>query len=113
MNEEDLIKKITERKGNPFLVPEGYFDDFTVQLMGKLQKQQKKGRLAVRIWKYAAILLLAIGIGLTFFLYSSKKTDLTEETALQETYQEDYINDALDYAMIDNDEIELYLTEAQ
>ncbi len=64
------------------------------------------------VWRYAAVLLVAFGVGLTFLLHSRHEQRLAEsDTAVE--YQEDYINDVFDYAMISSSDIELYLTEAQ
>ena len=114
MNEEDIIRKITDGTPNPFRVPEGYFDEFTSRLMTRLPEQQKPGKssLISRAWRYAAVLVVALGLGITY-LVTERRAAAVAETAQQEPYQEDYINDALDYAMVDNSHIELYLTEAQ
>ncbi len=126
MKEEDIIKKLTEGRENPFCVPDGYFEGFTGRLMSRLPEQEKKPlsltkkqpetarirpMLFTRVWRYAAVLLVAVGVGLTFLFTNAEKDSLAEGDATEE-YQEDYINDALDYALIGNTNIEIYLTEA-
>ncbi len=112
MKEEDIIRKLTEGKENPFVVPDGYFDDFTARLTARLPETRKKEpRRRVHVWRYAAVLLVAFGVGLTF-LFTSRQSDILADNDGMEQYQEDYINDALDYALISNSNIELYLTEA-
>ena len=116
MNEEDIIRKITDGAPNPFRVPDGYFDEFTSRLISNLPKaerqKEEKGSSHIRLWRYAAALILVAGLGTTF-LFTQKTADNIAEVSQQELYQEDYINEALDYAMVDNQHIELYLTEAQ
>ncbi len=137
MKEEDIIKKLTEGRENPFRVPDGYFEGFTGRLMSRLPVEEPKEQLSVieeqepqfsvieeqaettrirpmlfsHVWRYAAVLLVAVGVGLTFLFTNAEKDSLAEGDATEE-YQEDYINDALDYALIGNTNIEIYLTEA-
>jgi len=116
MKEEDLIKKMTEGAPNPFRVPDGYFENFTSRVMKALPAQEakteRKTLFLSHLWRYAAAIVIVLAFGLAF-LYSEKKGETVAESAQQEYYQEEYINDALDYAMVDNQEIEMYLTEAQ
>ncbi len=135
MNEEDIIKKMTEGKENPFRVPDGYFEGFTARLMSQLpaaeqapaQERKREKQTIFRLqpaapesgarlrpsvlWRYAAILFVVAGVGLTLLFTNNAKDNLAESEATEE-YQEDYINDALDYALIGNTNIEIYLTEA-
>ncbi len=123
MKEEDIIKKMTEGRDNPFQVPDGYFENFTGRLMSRIpveepsvaEKQPRSARIhpmpLTRVWRYAAVLLVAVGVGLTFLFTKAGNDSLAESEATEE-YQEDYINDALDYALIGNTNIEIYLTEA-
>ncbi|MCD8301684.1 MAG: hypothetical protein LUC44_01545 [Prevotellaceae bacterium] len=117
MKEEDIIRKITEGADNPFRVPEGYFSDFTGRLMSQLpQPKRKPRRFALTVWRYAAVLLVCLGAGLAVLLASQNRgASLAQSGADTETEyaDEDYINDALDYAVISGSDIELYLTEAQ
>ncbi len=118
MKEEDIIRKITEGAENPFRVPEGYFSDFTDRLMTRLpQPVTKPRRFALTVWRYAAVLLVCLGAGLAVLLASQNHTARLAQTDAADTEteyaDEDYINDALDYAVISGPAIELYLTEAQ
>ncbi len=112
MKDEDIIRKMTEGAKNPFVVPEGYFDGFTARLMATRlpAAQRRPRRILPRIWRYAAALFVVLGAG-TVLLFSSRSNRLAENDGAEQ-YQEEYINDALDYALVSNSNIELYLTEA-
>ena len=128
MNYEE--KEIQERfgKGNPFRVPEGYFDQLTDRVMAQLPEREQqaeqislsdrhpKSRLvALRPWLYAAACTVAVVVmGLTFYshdvaeeqpLASTSTTNTTTNTESQ------YIDEAADYVMLDNAEIYACLAE--
>ena len=128
MNYEE--KEMQERfgKGNPFRVPEGYFDQLTDRVMAQLPEREQqaekislsdrhpKSRLvALRPWLYAAACTVAVVVmGLTFYshdvaeeqpLASTSTTNTTTNTESQ------YIDDAADYVMLDNAEIYACLAE--
>ena len=104
MNEE---KNIDERFGNenPFRVPDHYFDEFPQRIMKRIA-QQKRRRRMVR-WGIAAMMTGCI-FSSAFILNNSKQ----QNTAF-EAENNQYIEDALDYSMINNMEIATYLTEAE
>lgn len=111
MNQEEIIiRQITDGKKPPFRVPEGYFEQFTGRLLTRLPRQRRHPSLLRRVWRYAAVMAVVAGAGVAFYAVRQGRT--ANESVLQETYQEEYINDALDYAMVNNNEIALYLTEA-
>ncbi|MCD7720803.1 MAG: hypothetical protein LUI09_01080 [Prevotellaceae bacterium] len=112
MQEEDFIRQITEGADNPFRVPEGYFDSLTDRVMSQLPARKRNVFSLRYVWRYAAVLLVAFGVGLTFLLHSRHEQRLAESD-IELEYQEDYIDDVFDYAMISSSDIELYLTEAQ
>ena len=128
MNYEE--KEMQERfgKGNPFRVPEGYFDQLTDRVMAQLPEREQqaekislsgrhpKSRLVtLRPWLYAAACTVAVVVmGLTFYshdvaeeqpLASTSTTNTTTNTESQ------YIDDAADYVMLDNAEIYACLAE--
>ena len=128
MNYEE--KEMQERfgKGNPFRVPEGYFDQLTDRVMAQLPEREQqaeqislsdrhpKSRLvALRPWLYAAACTVAVVVmGLTFYshdvaeeqpLASTSTTNTTTNTESQ------YRADAADYVMLDNAEIYACLAE--
>lgn len=96
---------------NPFRVPEGYFENFNERLAARLPQQEQKAktiRLMPRVWRYAAAVVVILGVSLALFLNHDK-----HETIVAETTQEEYYNEALDYIMVGNMEIAEYLTEAE
>ena len=103
---EELEAKLLERFGtdNHFTVPEGYFDGLTGKVMSRVA-QRKRHRM---IWRWAAAAMLAgcVAAGGLFFA-NRYKAQLADAEDIQ------YIEDALDYSMIDNMSIATYLTEAE
>lgn len=105
-NTEELEARLHSRFGEetPFTVPEGYFEALPGKVMSRIA-QRKRRRL---IWRWAAAAVLAgcVVTGGTFLENLQK-----EQIAKAENIQ--YIEDALDYSMIDNMSIASYLTEAE
>ena len=125
MKEEDIIRQHDTGR-NPFRTPERYFDDFTERLMARLpevkpQAEPERPRvvrlpLMRRLARYAAAAMLTgavLGIGTYYY-----QRDAAQADALLLAEQQEYslsaedLDDALDYAMVDNEEIAYYLTEA-
>ncbi|MBR4645314.1 MAG: hypothetical protein IKO73_09205 [Bacteroidaceae bacterium] len=100
-------KLIIERFGNenPFRVPNNYFDEFPQRIMKRIA-QQKRRRRMIR-WGVAAMMTGCI-LGSTFVFNNFKQQNLPLEADNSQ-----YIEDALDYSMINNMEIATYLTEAE
>lgn len=127
MKEEEIIKQ-KFGCGNPFTVPEGYFEQLTTNIMAQLPDSPQGTtkvvhKSTVRQWRirlmsYAAAACIC---GLMLFGVSSLmnhhnlNSSATASSHLQtEQYtdsEEEYINDALDYARVSNQEIALYLTD--
>ncbi len=122
MKEEDFIRKKCGG-GNPFKTPEGYFEQFTANLMDKLpEKEGTPFRQPARFaWRKAAWYAAAATVCGAMFLGAFQlrsvrhaHQQITPVTALateSENLDDAYINDALDYAMVSNEEIVLYLTD--
>lgn len=100
---------------NHFTVPEGYFDQFAQQIMSKLPEQKPKARTAtikrLRSWLYAAA-CLCVGVMVAAIAFSNKaEEDVSQQQKIAAVQQDDsyysdnYIDEAADYAMIDNQEI--------
>ena len=104
---ENDLGYIREKSGteNPFRVPEGYFDQLADRVMAQLpeQSQQKRSRVVpLRKWFYAAACIsVATVMGLTFYF---QQTD-TDEQQMATNIESSYIEEAADYAMLDNAEI--------
>ena len=123
MTEEDrLIQHVG--KEDPFPAPEGYFDTFETRLMKRLEEEQAVKpskasvfRLSPKIWRYAAaVAAVAAVVCVGVFMPSWRNNGQDLASNEQETevfYDENYMNEELDYAMVDNHEIASYLTENQ
>ena len=107
-NTEELEAKLLSRFGTekPFTVPEGYFEGLTERVMNRVA-QRKRRRLVWR-WVAAAVLVGCVVTGGLFFKVRQQAID-----NIQTAEDIQYIEDALDYSMIDNMSIASYLTEAE
>lgn len=105
-NTDTLEARLLERFGdeNHFNVPEGYFDSLTGKVMNRIAKKRRVG--LVWRWAAAAVLVGCVAAGGLFFESRSES-----QVAAAEDIQ--YIEDALDYSMIDNMSIASFLTEAE
>ena len=126
MKEEDFIRRKCGNR-DPFKVPEGYFEQFTARLMEQLPEKDSPGSMQPRRYgrqlrltfiRYAVAAAVVCGIIAFDTLRLTNRHSNAEGNAVA-TYTPDpadtddaYIEDALDYAMVSNNEIALYLTEA-
>ena len=99
-------KLIAEKFGNenPFRVPDKYFDEFPQRIMQRIARK-KRQRKMIR-WGIAAMMMGCI-LSTAFVMNNFKQQNSLEADNSQ------YIEDALDYSMINNIEIATYLTEAE
>lgn len=104
---EALEAKLLERFGaeTHFTAPEGYFDSLTDRVMSRIAEHKTRRHFPWR-WAVAAML--------TGFIIAGGVL-IEKQNAAQTAAAEDiqYIEDALDYSMIDNMSIASYLTEAE
>ena len=120
-NEETFLK---ERLGcdNHFRVPEGYFEQLTQQVMQQLpERQPRKSKLVtLRPWLYAAacvVVLLVMSVTLLMPQQGGTSEPAvmavatTTTTNSQATDNQEYMDDAADYAMLDNVDIYACLME--
>lgn len=104
MKEEKYLEE-RMTKQNPFRVPEGYFDCFADQVMAQLpERKQKAKRIMLRIWMSAAACLL-VAVFCAAFYFSKISSDEMIENPQIAVVSDTYMDDAADYAMIDNAEI--------
>jgi hypothetical protein len=110
-----------------FRVPDGYFEDFTAQLMDKLPEESHKtiivnfnhslwnGRLHGGI--VAAIIVFALTIGIYTYLGKFDVIDSCERASMPKTehLEENKANfdQMADYTMIDNEDIYASLTDSK
>ncbi len=119
--ENEIIDKYAQ--GNPFSVPEGYFENFSEEMMQKLPPQdfsvleEEKHSTTwqrIRPWFYMAAMFCGLFFMIEFMLEktsSIKKVDPVE--ASKEKQKDQYINDVVDYSMIDNYDTYSFLTESE
>lgn len=102
---EELEAKLLSRFGaeRPFTLPEGYFESLPYKVTSRIA--QKRQRRKIWRWAAAAVLFGCVATGGLLFENSYKRQ-------IAETEEIQYIEDALDYSMIDNMSIASYLTEA-
>jgi len=121
VNEEAFLRDKIGQK-NPFKIPDGYFVQFADRLMEKLPEQQHKPILIRRLRPllYAAVFVGVLIIGATLAFKSIQKFDSQsnialvtneQDESLLNAYSDTYIEDAANYAMIDNEEIYAYLAD--
>ena len=107
-NKDELEAKLLSRFGaaKPFTVPEGYFETFPDKVMSRIAERKRHRGLVWR-WAAAAIFTGCVVTGGMLFESNHNNKQITEAEDIQ------YIEDALDYSMIDNMSIASYLTEAE
>jgi hypothetical protein len=126
MKKEEEIIKMRCGKENPFRVPQGYFDDFATKLMAQLpEKEEKVIKLVpkhnrwhtLRPMLYIAACICAAIFSVTLVMkHNSHEQNNGVNTArmeIQQNSSNDYVDEAVDYAMIDNHEIYACVTNQQ
>lgn len=124
-NEENYMNSRVKRE-NPFRVPDGYFDQLAERVMASLpeetvtpmigqmesdksgQQSSVKGRVAtvrrLRPWMWAAACFTGI-IMLGTVYFTTMPDNQAEQTVASASFSESYIDEACDYAMLDNQDI--------
>ena len=98
MIEEEKHLRETVGQQNAFRVPEGYFEQFTAQVMEQLPEQQKARTTMLRPWLYAAACsVVAVLMGVTYYWHQNTADDMMADS--------NYYEEVADYAMIDNIDI--------
>lgn len=110
-----------------YKVPEGYFDTLADRIMANIpetpkqeEKQKKSAKIIslntrVKIAVAAAIVgALISSVTIRLYQQDTKLANMKAKTEMpnnSETYGEEYVNDYIDYAMVDEDDIYKYLSE--
>lgn len=99
-------------KKDPFKVPEGYFETLTSKVMSNLPEQQKIITLPWKRKSRAILSAAAVFIGI--IICSTSLYHFSSSTAVTEMALEDslYMDDMIDYTMMDYLTIHQYLTDA-
>lgn len=102
---------------DPFVVPEGYFDSLEERVMQRIDTMPSSKRTSRTLtfkqfmqWSAAACVLVAAG--LMYWQYSIQTSQIDDNTLISEISTDEEWEDAMEYALIDNEEIAYYLTEA-
>ncbi len=111
MKEEKLIHKLTESKGMPFRVPEGYFESFTDRMMAQLPEVPQH-RSIPRLWRYVAAAVMVFAVTGSAYYFAQSNTTSDADTSNYELYSNNYDDQLLDYTLMNNNDIENFLTEA-
>ena len=99
--EKELLSRCGQE--NPFRTPDGYFDVLPQQVMDRI-KQRRRRHIAWR-WAVAAIMTGCIFTAGFTLMKPAGETLTAEETG--------YMEEELNYSMLNNIDIMYYLTEAE
>jgi len=102
MDEEKILMERCG-KANPFSTPQGYFETLPHQVMSRIRQRQQRRR----IWRWA---IAAVMTGCIFTVGLMFQNRTTTDTL---TAEDQYIEDMLDYSMMNNMDIAYYITEAE
>lgn len=121
-NEKALREMTSSANGkNPFLVPEGYFDNLPDRVMSHIRedgqhsllKRRHKSRFFIRLTAAAVLTGFFSLAGLMIYEQRHPLSNYQEDNPLASVQEIEYTDELLDYAMLDNSDIEYYLTEAE
>lgn len=114
--DSELIKKYGKKI--PFKTPEGYFDNFTEQLMKQLPEKETVEMPEISMWERVKpwVYMVAMFCGLMFSIRvivgekPEKKTDYTIESISE--LPDEYIEPLMEQTMMDDYTLYQYLTDA-
>lgn len=114
INEEEILKEKLGNR-NPFTVPEGYFDHLADRVMQQLPAERKPAVVrSIMPWLYAVACVAILIMSVLFVSHQSNlpsQQTAVNATTQMETLSDNYIDDMADYAMMDNEDIYLYLAD--
>ena len=119
MKEEDeLLKKCGTK--NPFMVPEGYFDNFSKELMNKLPEKEQTSApqetittwQRIKPWIYMAAMFCGLMFSVRVVVGPPKQDTPIFTAAETEQFSDEYIETISDHSMMDDYTLYQYLTDA-
>ena len=120
MTEKDIQNLCGKR--NPYTVPEGYFDEFSQNIMNIVRQNQpaetithtKSKFLKFRPWMAVAACFCAAVFALTIYLNKSVENDVAQMAQNEVVVSDDYdmqVAEYAEYAMLDNGDLYACLYE--
>lgn len=113
MKEEKYIEELVGKR-NPFVVPDGYFDRLTADVMQSLPERRPRAKT---IWMrpvfYAAASVCALFVCATVWLSWPKSSSVPQGQVAEvmQTPDEAFFDEAADYMMLDNQDIYACLSD--
>ena len=113
----ELMAHTSSNGHNPFKVPNGYFDTLTNRVMQRINAegahtaQKSNTRLFFRLAAAAMLAGAFFMAGLAIYERSTPLTSNADDIIFAQELE--YTDELLDYAMLDNSDIEYYLTAAE
>lgn len=116
--EDNLLKKVGT--GNPFRVPDQYFEDFTQELMNKLPEKEPMTSMPeitlwqrVKPWIYMTAMFCGIMLSVKIFVGNPSKDEFPaiSQTEVENLPDED-LEIIIDRIMMDDYTLYQYLTDA-
>lgn len=122
-NDEKFLREIASSANgkNPFRIPQGYFHALPQRVMERIREEEqnkahkhgRSRRLFMRLTAAAMLTGFFAITGLMIYEQSHPLTSSQAPTALASAQEMEFTDELLDYAMLDNNDIEYYLTEAE
>lgn len=118
IEEEEIIKKCG--KENPFRVPEGYFENFTQEMMDLLPEQTEQPlTLKVTLWErvkpllYLAAMFAGMMLCVRYLVIGEEQNQELPTATFSETFSDQEIETIVNYTMMDDYTLYQYLTDAE
>ena len=112
MSHEEFLKQ-QFGKEQSFKVPEGYFENFANQFMSQLPEHEAREIQLrpnrwhqLRLWAAAAAFVGVAAIGATWWFSRSEQSQMNSFADMNQQLKVEYtLDEAADYAMLDNEEM--------
>jgi len=126
MTNEDSYITSKFRREEPFRVPDGYFDTLTERVMASIDSTQRSTKASLvsvkstnknaRLWRRVALIaacFCGVVLGLGFLIHPSNQPAqvIATPTTVAELSGENILDVAIDYAMLDNEDMYAYMVE--